>query len=624
VYEVRRKLTGKLKVIYALGIMNLLTVLLYRFKKSKGRYDLSQSSLKFPEGQFFSESQPPTSRCLTAGSSPETPLTSTTKPWKVELRYFGHKTLPLDDNPPNWFWDPFNHKQVKNSHLPWWQIPDFDQESADIKIIWELSRFDWVMTFAQNTKLGDPTAIISLNTWLQDWCIKNKPFLGPNWKCGQEASIRVLHLAMAVIILEQQNTTSQALIDLIHLHLQRIDQTLKYALAQNNNHGSSEAAALYIGGSWLEKVGFKKGTYWKLKGRRWLENRAVKLIEEDGSFSQYSVNYHRMVLDTYSMVEIWRRNSQLMPFSDELYTRLKRATLWLYSMVDANSGDAPNIGANDGANLLPFNLNQRDFRDSVQLSSALFLNQNAYGKSGSWDLLLSIFKIPIPEKRLIKPATQLFDKGGYAVLHHLNTMAVLRYPRFNFRPSQADALHVDFWLNGENVLRDAGTYSYNVEPSWIDYFSGIASHNSIEFDGLSPMPRLSRFLFGNWLKTKWISTLCTEENIHYFEAAYISSYGAFHQRYLELTEQSLCIKDNLKNFQSKAILRWRLKPGDWRLEGQTVINELHLLSIKTTMPIKRIEIVQGWESRFYLHKSRLPVLEVEVADAGTIISEYRW
>ena len=48
-----------------------------------------------------------------------------------------------------------------------------------------------------------------------------------------------------------------------------------------------------------------------------------------------------------------------------------------------------------------------------------------------------------------------------------NAIAMLRYPRFKFRPSQADALHVDLWVDGENLLRDARAYSYNPDPQWL-------------------------------------------------------------------------------------------------------------------------------------------------------------
>ena len=49
-------------------------------------------------------------------------------------------------------------------------------------------------------------------------------------------------------------------------------------------------------------------------GRYWLENRVAHLVEPDGSFSQYSINYHRVLLDTLCMVEIWRRAINLPMF----------------------------------------------------------------------------------------------------------------------------------------------------------------------------------------------------------------------------------------------------------------------------------------------------------------------
>ena len=44
-------------------------------------------------------------------------------------------------------------------------------------------------------------------------------------------------------------------------------------------------------------------------------------------------------------------------------------------------------------------------------------------------------------------------------------MAMLRYPRFRYRPGHADALHLDLWLGDRNILRDGGTYSYNADEN---------------------------------------------------------------------------------------------------------------------------------------------------------------
>ena len=74
---------------------------------------------------------------------------------------------------------------------PWWKIPDFNKEIGDIKFIWELSRME-VLAFAQRARNGNDYALVKLNDWLTDWVETNPTYAGPNWKCGQEASIRVI------------------------------------------------------------------------------------------------------------------------------------------------------------------------------------------------------------------------------------------------------------------------------------------------------------------------------------------------------------------------------------------------------------------------------------------------
>jgi len=130
-----------------------------------------------------------------------------------------------------------------------------------------------------------------------------------------------MHLAMAALMLGQVKQPTPGLRDLLHLHLQRIAPTVQYAMAQDNNHGTSEAAALFIGGSWLAAQGVAEGEQWQQTGRRWLENRAARLIGKDGSFSQYSLNYHRVMLDTFCMAEVWRLHLELPAFSPRWQAR---------------------------------------------------------------------------------------------------------------------------------------------------------------------------------------------------------------------------------------------------------------------------------------------------------------
>ncbi|WP_286295418.1 heparinase II/III family protein [Vibrio apostichopi] len=506
---------------------------------------------------------------------------------------------------------------------PWFSLADFDSNVGDIKGIWEASRFDWALGLARDYLAGRDAALEELNATARSWMDQNTPYLGPNWKCGQEASIRVMHLAFTAKLLNQVQKPEPALLALIKAHLQRIAPTISYAVAQDNNHGTSEAAALFIGGSWLVVNGDKSGACWQKQGRKWLENRAKHLVAKDGTFSQYSVNYHRVMLDTYSMVELWRRELELEPFTQELIEKMGLATQWLYQLTEPSTGDAPNLGHNDGARLLQLSSSDyRDFRPSVQLAAAIFLQATAWQNQGEYDEALSLLQIKKPEKVLSKPTSFHFQHGGYIGLRNqAGAFALFNYPKFRFRPAQNDALHVDLWLDGINLLRDGGTFSYNAGQDYIDYYGGTQSHNTIQFDGNEQMPRLSRFLLGAWLKAKDVSF---DEHKLTGQAGYRDYLGCEHQRHISLTETSLTVKDQVQGIESKATLRWRLSPDNWVVQGRKVTNGNHEIKIDSDVKIDRLEIVEGRESRYYYQETSIPVLEVEISSDGNITTEYQF
>ena len=217
-----------------------------------------------------------------------------------------------------------------------------------------------------------------------------------------------------------------------------------------------------------------------------------------------------------------------------------------------------------------------------------------------------------------------FSDGGYAYLTNSIARLFLRYPRFRFRPSQCDLLHVDFWLNGRNILRDAGTFSYNTTQFWLDYFPGTAAHNTIQFDDVEQMPRLTRFLYGGWLKTKTCSGLYKSGSAVCFKAGYKIKNSFEHTREVQLDKFKLHVIDTVNNFNEKATLRWRLAPGNYEVNGNTVIADNFELMINTDLEIIRLNIVDGWESKYYMKKTTLPVLEVEVIKSGIIETVIQW
>lgn len=613
----------KASTALALGLPNIARALAYRAGVRLGLNPVRQLRGVVPVGPFFAA---PRLRVLSV------PVVSD---WQGSARLFSRWPLALADTPPDWLANPLTGQRIAQPERPWWQIPDFDPAVGDIKLIWELSRMDWVLAMAQRVRQGEVGALGRLNFWLADWCKRNPPYQGPNWKCGQEASIRVMHLASAALLLGQVREAPPALRDLLVLHLQRIAPTVQYAMAQDNNHGTSEAAALFIGGSWLDALGDARGARWAAVGRALLENRAARLIGKQGTFSQYSLNYHRLMLDTFSIAECWRRAMGLPLFSMGWQARALAATCWLHVLTDPATGDGPNVGANDGARLLQLaDTAYRDYRPSVQLAMVLFAGARAYAAEGSWNHALLWLGVALPEQVVPAAGSLQADDGGFMVLRRGEAMALLRYPRFRFRPSQADVLHVDLWVAGRACLRDAGTYSYNTEPQWLEYFGGVAGHNTVQFDGREQMPRLSRFLLGSWLRTETLVPLATNSHGVQGGAGYRDAAGARHHRDVRLEDGLLRVCDQVQGFARSAVLRWRLAPGEWQLEALPGLPEGqscrisngqgHTLTVTSDVPIARCELVQGWESLHYLEKTSTPVLEVELTQPGTLTTEYHW
>ncbi|NLT74342.1 MAG: heparinase, partial [Chloroflexi bacterium] len=534
-----------------------------------------------------------------------------------ELTWFSHHAFTVG-SPPSWFTDPFTGHAIDHTQH-WSLIPDFDPAAADIKCIWEPSRFHWALTLARAARAtGDRRYLECLNMWTLDWQRLNPPNTGPNWKCGQEASIRVITVLLASAIVGQSEAPPAGLVRFVRTHIDRIRPTMSYAIAQDNNHGTSEAAAMFIAGAWLATVSppnAARARRWERLGRARLEERALRLVSPDGSFSQHSTNYHRLLLDTLSMAEWWRRRLARPAFSAIFQERTRAAARWLFEMVDPLSGDAPVIGANDGAH--EYVLHSRPYRDhrpSVQLAFALFDGTLPF-EGADCDEPLHWLGLPHLPASLVERTSTLFRAGGYITLHppsrRLRSWAAIRLPAFTFRPAHADALHLDLWLGGENLLRDGGSLSYASGDGCL--LGTVACHNTVQFDGHDQMPLLSRFLYGDWLRPAVVGDIETGPEGCSWSGAYVDAFGCRHRRTVSTDGATWRIADEFSG-ASRAVLRWRLAPGSWHLDRASLScsSDLASLSVQTSAAVHRLELVEGIESRHYMERTPLPVLECEV------------
>ena len=624
------KIFSLIRTIGLLGWRNCFLVLFHRFYLRFGFYERRMliRDCPVPDALASSFQSDPLVSAPFLSSYRDACLEQADSLLSGKATWFSNETYQIS-SPPDWFFDPSSGNYFQNGSHHWTRCKPF--AASDIKRCWELSRWGWAPLLMRAWRFThDKRYLDALNAWIQSWCDSNPVNGGSNWLCSQEASIRLLH-ALQVWQLSDfsdliPSYTSQRAA-FVATHLERISSTVLYAEAQDNNHWTSEAAALFIGGSWLASTKSSyalAGSQWAKTGRRALECSVNRLVLQDGSFAQHSLTYHRLLLDTLVQVELWRRLLALDPFTDQFSHRCSAATSWLLALVDPISGDGPNLGSNDGAfcyqlHSLPY----RDFRPTLQLASSLFHDCPCWA-NGPWDEPLYWYGLVgdgILSDRdphdLPSPFT-LFENGGYAVIRpSTSSWALLRLPTYRFRPVHADPLHFDLWHRGVNLLRDGGSYAYNGSAADLAGFPGIACHNTVQFDHAEPMPRLGRFLWGDWLKLEGPPKLQS----HSISAAYCSPHGR-HHRQVEVDDSGLrwIVTDTCSGFDHEAVLRWRLCTGDWRQEGASLIGPMATLQVHSDQPLTRIELGSGWESQHYGEKSSLPVLEICVGQAPVTLT----
>ena len=458
--------------------------------------------------------------------------------------------------PPAWNTDAFTGR-ILSADRHWTTIPDFG--GGDIKDVWELSRFPWVFPLVRaHGRDGREAYPETFWRLFEDWLAANSPNLGPQWKCGQEATFRLMAATFGRHAFSECASTTPARLAAWRAFVlatgRRIEPNLAYALSQSNNHGVSECVGLLTCALMLP--GAPESGRWLRKGLAALRSQLERLVYADGSFSQHSVNYHRVMLhDLCWAVALFRSDGREVPAW--LRAAGLRALGWLESMTDPVSGYVPWSGSNDGAHILPLaSGGYSDFRPVLALSCALF-REKWPADPGPWDEAAMWLAPGMAGKVDAQPPVSEWHArdGGWHILRHENAHALLRAPeKFRHRPCSADMLHVDLWWRGFNITRDPGSYSYNTAGPFESAFKCARVHDTVSFDGLEPLQKFGRFLYLPWPTG---SVDLTNPGVVSATHSGWDSIGAAHRRTVRFADGAWLIEDRLTSSSPReARLHW--------------------------------------------------------------------
>ena len=243
---------------------------------------------------------------------------------------------------------------------------DNDKKASDIKIPWELSRCQHLITLAEAYRLtGNQKYSDEIKYQIIDWINNNRFGYGPNWVCAMDVGIRVSNWLVALEIIKHSEVLNdkvflRMLSVSIHHHYDYLINNLEWNSNLTSNHYLSDIVGIFFISNYFPH--FKNSSKNKTKFKDEIEKEIFKQTYEDGMDFEGSTNYHRLVLELFAyslLIDLKEDN-----FSKDYKKRLFKMFQFSAKIIKTD-GTIPQIGDNDSGIFL--NLANRKLSDHSYL-----------------------------------------------------------------------------------------------------------------------------------------------------------------------------------------------------------------------------------------------------------------
>jgi hypothetical protein len=373
-------------------------------------------------------------------------------------------------------------------------IPYGHVENVDIKVPWELSRFQHLIILGQAYALTEDRKYSEeFSSQITDWIDNNPMGFGVNWVCTMDVAIRASNWLVAMGFFLDSDLFSEEFINKLYVsiyeHGKFIRGHLENTSGWTTNHYLADITGLFFISVYCPF--FRESKEWKEFALEELHREIDKQVYPDGCSFETSTSYHRLALEMffYSLLLGQRAG---VTFSEKYINKIKKMFESSLFFVKPN-GMIPQIGDNDSGRFLRFsNRSVLEYEYLLCLATVYYKDGNfkfehssfdeesfwVFGKSGEsvWDNLCC---------RMDSIEAKSFPDAGWYIIRDKNNHCIISCgPNGgNGWHSHNDKLSFELMIDGQDIIVDPGTYVYTSYPEERNKFRSTEYHNTVKFEG---------------------------------------------------------------------------------------------------------------------------------------------
>ena len=479
----------------------------------------------------------------------------------------------------DWHLDAIHGKRAPRK--PWYQIPYLDfGVVGDSKVTWELNRHQHLTTLAKAYRLTGTKQFAEeiFRQWF-DWVNENPYPIGINWASSLEVAFRSLAWLHMWHLLEGCELVPPNFPDSFRRALAvsaRHIETYLSSYFSPNTHLLGEAVGLFFTGMLLPNLASSRR--WQVLGWDTVLREATRQVRPDGMHFEQSVYYHVYALDLFIHSRILASANRLA-IPPELDQTIEKMLEFLAALAQA--GNPPRIGDDDGGRVFAPHRNRAEhLLDPLATGAVMYQRPDFKALAGGgvreetlWLLgVEGLHKFDsLSSKQPIPKSAAFPDSGIYVMTDSIPVRAQLVVdagPQGSLSAGHghADALSLQFAVNGLEVFADPGTFCYVSGDNSRNIYRGTAAHNTLQVDCLDQSEPAGFFSWEELVDTRveaWVAgknfDLLRGEHTGYRRL----SRPATHRRWVfHLKSNFWLVRDEVTGEGEHAVdLFWHLAPG---------------------------------------------------------------